>query len=225
MATSVNLTGLHINEGTQFAAANRLNAIFKRRKENEGLTQKKLAELMDLSYQSAVSHYMQGKRPLNTAVVLKFAQALNVSPSDIYPELMEPVRMLFSPQVRVHVRYALHGDPTVLSIQTVEVQEDLNPYAVEINSDDYLPQMLNGSFVICSARIMVEPSMDVFVETADGRRCVCRFLGEDEHSGTVQLLSLADSKVHNYPTHEITTMDAITGHHHATREWKFRDED
>ena len=224
MATSVNLTGLHINEATQTAAANRLSAIFQRRKETEGLTQKKLAELMDLSYQSAVSHYLQGKRPLNTAVVLKFAQALNVSPSDIYPELMEPVRKLFSPVVRVHVRYALHGDPTVLSIQTVEVQEDLNPYAVEINSDDYLPQMLNGSFIICSARIVVEPSMEVFVETADGKRCICRFLGEDEQSGMTQLLSLADNKVHNYPTHEITTIDAITGRHHVTREWKFRDE-
>ena len=62
MATSVNLTGVHITESTQAAATERLNKIYTLKKRAEGLTQVKLAKLMGLRHQSAVSHYLLGQR-------------------------------------------------------------------------------------------------------------------------------------------------------------------
>ncbi len=221
MATSVNLTGVHITESTQAAATERLNKIYTLKKRAEGLTQVKLAKLMGLRHQSAVSHYLLGQKDLNTAVVLKFAQALNVSPADIYPELMEPVRKLFSPSVKVPVRYALHGDPTTLSIETVAVQENLNPYAVEINSDDYLPHYLNGSFVICSSRLQPKPGMEVFVEHADEKH-LYRFLSEAD--GMSQFMHLGSSSIHTILADTITTCDVIVGTHRAAADWEFRAE-
>ncbi|EPP6649012.1 helix-turn-helix domain-containing protein, partial [Escherichia coli] len=46
-------------------------------------------ELMGFEAQSAVSHYLNGKAPLNTDAALKFAVLLRVKPEELRPDLAD----------------------------------------------------------------------------------------------------------------------------------------
>jgi len=96
MATVSQLFGTNPSPQHAEAALKRLNDIYLFQKSENGLTQKKLAALLGMKQQSAVSQYLLGKVPLNSMAVLNFAQAMNVSPLKIYPELMKPIEKLFS---------------------------------------------------------------------------------------------------------------------------------
>lgn len=58
----------------------RLKEIFNARKGGLGLTQEKLAHLLNMN-QSSVSHYLNGVNPLNTSVAAAFAKILGVDVS------------------------------------------------------------------------------------------------------------------------------------------------
>lgn len=64
-----------------------LRAIYNRKKKDLGLTQEKLADLCGWNTQATVSSYMNGRIPLNTDAKLKFAEVLQVSVSEIDPEM------------------------------------------------------------------------------------------------------------------------------------------
>lgn len=68
--------------------AARLLKLWNRKKDELNLTQTKLADMWGLR-QSAISQYLNGAIALNTDIVLKFAKALNVSPLQIDPTLLE----------------------------------------------------------------------------------------------------------------------------------------
>jgi len=96
MATISKLFGTNVSSEQEEDALQRINKIYKHQKSEDGLTQKKLAKLMGIKEQSAVSQYLRGEITLNPIVVLNFAQAMNVSPMELYPALMEPIQKLFS---------------------------------------------------------------------------------------------------------------------------------
>jgi len=98
MAVISKLMGTNVSPEQDQEALQRINEIYKQQKSEQGLTQKKLAQLMGIKEQSAVSQYLRGKISLNPIVVLNFAQAFDVSPMDIYPALMAPIQKLFSRQ-------------------------------------------------------------------------------------------------------------------------------
>ena len=175
MAKASLLVGTDASPEAESRAVQRILSIYNRLKADEGLNQTLLAQKMGLKQQSAISQYFLGKVPLNMTAVVNFAQAMNVSPSDIYPELMEPVRTSFYPKVSIAVRYAIKGNPTIDAIQSVEVQGDLEPYAVQINVDEYLPYIAKDSFIVCSNRVKPQSGAEVFVELNDGNRFVGRF--------------------------------------------------
>lgn len=77
---------------SDLAAAKRLRAIWDQKKGELGLTQEKAAEAMGYSTQGAVGHYLNGRAPLNTDAIFKFANLLRVSPIDIRPELESVLR-------------------------------------------------------------------------------------------------------------------------------------
>lgn len=52
-----------------------------------GLTQESAAAALGFAGQSAVSQYINGRIPLNTEAVLKFARLLGVAPEDIDPRV------------------------------------------------------------------------------------------------------------------------------------------
>ena len=213
------IKGTKISKLTEQAAVNRLNAIFNEQKENTGLNQTKLANKMGLGQQSAVSQYFLGKVPLNLTAVINFAQALNVSPRDIYPELIEPVHAAFFPRTEINVRCAIAGVPTITSIQSVDVQADLEPYAVQIDVDDYLPYIAVDSFVICSPRVKPQAGAEVFMELQDGSKFICRFLRDEE--GVTQIIKLKDNISYDINNDNVKTCDQVIGTHRANN-WELR---
>ncbi|MFS1584000.1 MAG: helix-turn-helix domain-containing protein [Candidatus Arsenophonus phytopathogenicus] len=68
-------------------AAVRLRKLWNEKKEALSLTQEKAAEELGFNTQGAVSQYLNGKVPLNTDTIIKFAKILHVSPEAIKPEL------------------------------------------------------------------------------------------------------------------------------------------
>lgn len=70
-------------------AAERLRKIWDEKKVLLRLTQEKAADALGFETQSTVSQYLNGKNPLGTDAILKFAALLGVKPEDIKPELKE----------------------------------------------------------------------------------------------------------------------------------------
>jgi len=220
MAKASLLVGTDASPEAESRAVQRILFIYNRLKTDEGLNQTLLAQKMGLKQQSAISQYFLGKVPLNMTAVVNFAQAMNVSPSDIYPELMEPVRTSFYPKVSIAVRYAIKGNPTIDAIQSVEVQGDLEPYAVQINVDDYLPYIAKDSFIVCSNRVKPQSGAEVFVELNDGNRFVGRFFYSEK--GITQVLKLQDSCIYDLQSEDVVVCDMVIGTHRANN-WELKD--
>ncbi|MDQ9128763.1 helix-turn-helix domain-containing protein [Serratia fonticola] len=70
-------------------AAERLRNIWDEKKVTLRLTQEKAADALGFETQSSVSQYLNGRNPLNTDAILKFAALLGVKPEDIKPDLKE----------------------------------------------------------------------------------------------------------------------------------------
>lgn len=219
MAKASLLVGTDASPEAESRAVQRILSIYKRLKADEGLNQTLLAQKMGLKQQSAISQYFLGKVPLNMTAVVNFAQAMNVSPSDIYPELMEPVRTSFYPKVSIAVRYAIRGNPTIDAIQSVEVQGDLEPYAVQINVDDYLPYIAKDSFLVCSNRVKPQSGAEVFVELNDGNRFVGRFFYSEK--GITQVLKLQDNCIYDLQSEDVIVCDMVIGTHRRNN-WELK---
>ena len=219
MAKASLLVGTDASPEAESRAVQRILSIYNRLKADEGLNQTLLAQKMGLKQQSAISQYFLGKVPLNMTAVVNFAQAMNVSPSDIYPELMEPVRTSFYPKVSIAVRYAIRGNPTIDAIQSVEVQGDLEPYAVQINVDDYLPYIAKDSFIVCSNRVKAQSGAEVFVELNDGNRFVGRFFYSEK--GITQVLKLQDNCIYDLQSEDVIVCDMVIGTHRQNN-WELK---
>lgn len=88
----------------------RLRKVWDERKRILNLTQDAAADLMGFRTQGAVSHYLNAKIPLNVAAKLKFAQVLQMRPSEIWPsseldELSEEVTRSFTSDDREIVEF------------------------------------------------------------------------------------------------------------------------
>jgi transcriptional regulator with XRE-family HTH domain len=70
-------------------ATQRLRAAWDEKKKDLKLTQEVAAELMGFETQSTVSHYLNGKAPLNTDAALKFAVLLRIKPEELRPDLTD----------------------------------------------------------------------------------------------------------------------------------------
>jgi transcriptional regulator with XRE-family HTH domain len=80
---------------SEIEVSKRLNRIWHAKKKQLGLSQERAAEIYGCS-QGNISQYLNGKIPLNTDAIYKFAKMLCVSPSEIKPELKEAASMLLA---------------------------------------------------------------------------------------------------------------------------------
>ena len=221
MAKVSQLQGVNLSPATEEKAVKRLTAIYERLKSEEQLNQTILAHRMGLKQQSAISQYFLGKVPLNMIAVVNFAQALNVSPSDIYPELMEPVRTSFLRKIDIPVRYAIIGLPTIKNIQYAQIQEGLEEYGVHLNVADYLPYKTMNSFVVCSNLVKVNKNDEVFIKLNDGTRFVGRFLGDE--NGITRVIKLQDNEIHEIQNDDIDVCDIVLATQRATDTLELKD--
>lgn len=196
-----------VTEDEEKRAVGRIGAVYDRLKREGVLNQTILAERMGLKQQSAVSQYLRRKIPLNMTAVIRFSYALKVSPSYLYPELMDSVRKLFYPEISVSVRVAINGNSTVQDVNHIQMQNGLDPYAVEVNVDDYLPYIRNGSFIVCSSSVEPKAGSKVFVELSDGSRFIARLLNED--AGITQVLKLQDNRIYDLLSSVVEHCDMV----------------
>lgn len=85
-----------------------LKAIYKRKKKELGLSQKKVADLCGWNSQGTVSSYMNGRIPLNTDAKLQFAEVLKVSVNEIDPS-MSIIDTQFPAPKDVNEFFEMHG--------------------------------------------------------------------------------------------------------------------
>lgn len=80
---------------SQKADAARLKSLYQSRARQLGLTQELIADELGIT-QGGVSHYLNGKNPLNTKVAATFARLLKVSVKDFSPELHAQIQNYYS---------------------------------------------------------------------------------------------------------------------------------
>lgn len=73
-------------------AAN-LKAVWKARKSELGLNQERAADIFGCT-QSGISQYLNGRIPLNTDAIYKFAKMLDVPPHTINPKINELIPVI-----------------------------------------------------------------------------------------------------------------------------------
>lgn len=207
MAKVSYLVGTTVSPDAEARAVKRIVAVFNELKLTENLSQAVLAKRMGLKQQSAISQYFRGACALNMIAVVNFAQALNVSPSDIYPELMEPVRASFLKKIEIEVRYAIVGTPIIKTVQYAKIQDDLEEYGVHLNVSDYMPYKQINSFVICSNLVKINQYDEVFITLSDETRFLARFMSDKD--GVTKVLKLEDNKMHDIPNNTLIVCDAV----------------
>lgn len=108
-------------------AARRLKALWNSRKADLDLTQDKAAELLGFGTQGAVSHYLNGKTPLNIEAVIKFAGLLQVAPEFIRPDLIDMFRVIrqYSPDADPLPPQPIAPQLTEKQRKMVELADDL----------------------------------------------------------------------------------------------------
>lgn len=72
-------------------AAKRLAEIWNKKKTELGLTQETAADRCGWGTQGAFYQYVAGKIPLNLKATLKIAEVLQVTPGEIFPELVQMI--------------------------------------------------------------------------------------------------------------------------------------
>lgn len=70
-------------------AADNLKRIWEEKRQRLDLTQERAAERLGWTTQGAVSHYLNGRNPLNADAILRFASLLDVDPREIDPAIAE----------------------------------------------------------------------------------------------------------------------------------------
>ena len=63
----------------------RLKKIWDERKKELGVTQRDVRTMLNISSESAISHYLNGRIPLNLEIIIAFSIAMDISISEISP--------------------------------------------------------------------------------------------------------------------------------------------
>lgn len=199
-------------DSTQEAAA--LKAAFEESALASGFSQERFGLEFEIGSQGMVWQYLNGHRPLNLSVALKFARGLGVPVARFSPRLAAelaaagipadlqvtgPIGIIRASQIPVvgtarggddgyyiEIDYpAGHGDGYV-SYPT----KRSNAYALRLKGDSMRPRIKPGEYVIIEPDVPCRPGDEVLVKTKGGRSMI-KVL-HSQRSGFVELLSLND---------------------------------
>jgi hypothetical protein len=196
--------------------AERLLAIWTRRKDGLKLTQTSAAQALGFANQGVVSQYLNCHIALNTDVILKFAKLLGVSPGEIAPSLATlsiaggAMRL-----VRIPILAKLSGQKPG-SLETVEIMTrmDRKIYAVAVDTDGFEPFYDQGSTLIVSQNEDPITGDKVFIRHTRGDHSVHIikvYVLTDHVAKTVVLRDLGGDENFTLPLAEIDACDPIVG--------------
>jgi SOS-response transcriptional repressor LexA len=170
----------------------------------------------EIGSQGMVWQYLNGHRPLNLSVALKFARGLGVSVASFSPRLANELGAAGLERTKPHADYEsisiVHAS-RIPVVGTARAGEDsyyieidyppghgdgyvsyptkrANAYAIRVRGDSMRPRIKPGEYVIVEPDVAVRPGDEVIVRTKSGRSMV-KVL-HTERNGFVELLSLND---------------------------------
>lgn len=103
------------------ADADRLMRVWEKFKAATGTTQEQAAQEMGFESQGAISHYLNGRTPLNIDAAAKFARLTKTPVDEFSPYLAEKIRMAYS--VTRHDEYIPTTTQAKLTAQLVDGME------------------------------------------------------------------------------------------------------
>jgi transcriptional regulator with XRE-family HTH domain len=112
----------------------RLRKLWEQRKDDLHLTQKKAAQMLGFSNQTAISQYLNGRIPLNFEAVAKFCKLLKCEVSDVSTRFAEMVPS--SPNLAPRI--------TISSKEAVQIVEALN--------DVMAPHVRTGDLMVIDSK-------------------------------------------------------------------------
>lgn len=196
------------------ANARRLNNFWKAKKNQLNLDQGKAAKLLGYTAQATISQQLNAKFALNTDAILKWAQLLQVSPSDIDPDL-GALGLSDTTLRRVKVPIAARMSGTQPGpFETVEIVTRMTRdlYGVTVDTDGFEPFAKKGSTLIVSKDEEPVSGDEVFIqyETASQRvHIVKRFVATDEDRGVIIVKGLTSEEMEELSKDRVALIDPI----------------
>jgi transcriptional regulator with XRE-family HTH domain len=196
--------------------ARRLKAFWESKRIQLGLTQKKAADLLGYRTQSMVSQLLSATVALNTDAILKWAQLLQISPSDIDPSMtalgFSKVKLR---AVKVAILARMSGEP-VNPFESVEIYTQMTRqvYGVSVDVDGFEPLAKKGSTLIISQEEEPISGDEVYIrlQTPSGAlQLIKRYVTSDLDRGVAVVHDLYTGDTEELPLDRIELMDPIVG--------------
>lgn len=198
-----------------------------------GLSQEKFGLEFDIGSQGMVWQYLNGHRPINLSVALKFSKGLGVPVEQFSPRLAKELHG-WRPSSEVYVSEPIGITVTRVPVvgtarggsdgYYVEIEyptghgdgyvsypaKRSNAYALRVKGDSMRPRIKPGEFVIVEPSVPCNPGDEVIVKTKSGKSMV-KVL-HSQRSGFIELLSLNDEhKPMTIDVAEIEFMHHVSG--------------
>lgn len=198
------------------ANAKRLNALWRAKKAELGLTQTTAAQKLGYKAQSMVSMQLKGEVALNTDATLKWAQLLRVNPGDIDPTLGS---LNFSQptlrKVKVAVIARMSGEAAG-TFQCVEIMTQMTRqvYGVSVDVTGYEPFARQGSTLIISQEEEPVTGDEVFIRLTPNKQSlhmIKTYITSDASRGVVVVRELNGGEPEELALDDIEFIDPIVG--------------
>lgn len=223
----------NVNKATAQNEAQALKSAFEAHARSAGLSQERFGLEFDIGSQGMVWQYLNGHRPLNLSVALKFARGLNVPVETFSPRLAHELRAagvmestgLYTATESINILRAsripvvatAQGEGQYLEITyspgdgfVSYPSKRANAYAIRMKGDINRPRIKPGEYVIIEPDVPCVPGDEVLVRTKSGHSMV-KVL-HATRSGFVELLSLNDDqKPLTLDLAEIESMHHVAG--------------
>jgi SOS-response transcriptional repressor LexA len=215
-------------------AADRLRAIWDSKKKKLGLTQEIAAQRLHFETQGAVSHYLRGYTPLNTDATVKFANLLEVPPTDIRPNFdvmltgvlaskEDPSATIQSDLINIpklSVRASAGNGVMQMEVEyqvgTIQVPEFWlrknitctsfkNLRTITVFGDSMFDTLHDGDLVFVDVGVREIDRDGIYVVTLDGELFIKTF----ERRPTEGVVWMRSDNRKKYPDHHVITKDRL----------------
>lgn len=194
--------------------AARLSALWKAKKGALHLTQTSAAKKMGYEAQPLVSMHLNAKVALNTDAILKWAQLLQVSPTDIDPTLSSLgfTNSKLRP-VKVAIIARMSGEPSG-AFETVEIMSQMTRqvYGVTVDTDGFEPFAKNGSTLVVSLEEEPISGDEVFMRVAGLNgpvHMIKHYVMTDASRGVIVVRDLAGGETQEFALDRVEVIDPI----------------
>lgn len=194
--------------------AARLAALWKAKKGALNLTQTSAAKKMGYEAQPLVSMHLNAKVALNTDAILKWAQLLQVAPTDIDPSLSSlGITSSKLRPVKVAITTRMSGEPSG-PFEAVEIMTQMTRqvYGVTVDIEGFEPFAKRGSILIVSLEEEPISGDEVYMRIATQEaplNMVKQYVMTDASRGVVVVKDLGGGEPQEFALDRVEIIDPI----------------